>query len=86
MDISIMIVKLMRTLKYYKIAHAAFFFVINLASLPFIIIMLVKQNVNIFHNFDFMDPINKIHFILGFSILVLLVVEHGIGIATKFIQ
>lgn len=81
-----MIVRLMRTVKNYKIAHAIFFFIINLASIPFIILMIVKRKVDIFENFDFMDPINKVHFINGFLILIFIVVEHGMGIATKFIQ
>lgn len=86
MDVAIMIVRFLRTAKGYKLLHASFFFLINLASLPFIIIMIVKQKVNIFHNFEFMEPLTKVHLILGFSILVLIVTEHTIGIMTKSTQ
>lgn len=33
-----------------------------------------------------METVNKVHLVFGLTILVLIVIEHSMGLATKFIQ
>ena len=85
-DCGIISIRYFRTHKYYKLAHMTFFLVITAASLPLIGLMVVRERVDIFHNFEFMDVGKKMHTVLGFSTVLLLMLEHSLGLVTKWFQ
>lgn len=78
-DLAIMSVRYFRTLRYYKLAHILVFIMVNFSSIPLIIIMVIREQKPIFHFFKQMSLAKQVHTILGFMTLLLLALEHVLG-------
>jgi hypothetical protein len=50
-DFSLIAIRYFKTLKYYTIAHGLLFFIINITSIPMIILMIVKNYNIVIYNF-----------------------------------
>lgn len=72
-DLGILVVRYFRTLKYYKLAHVLIFISVNFSSIPFIVMLIVREQKPIFHFFSSMSLAKQIHTILGFATLILLI-------------
>lgn len=85
-DVGIVMVRYLRTLKYYKLSHIVIFVVVNLSSIPMILIVLLQKEKSLFVTFPKMTLVKQIHVVLGFTTLILLVVEHVLGMIVQCLQ
>ena len=85
-DLGIMVVRYFRTLKYYKLAHILIFISVNFSSIPLIVMLIIREQKPIFNFFSRMSLAKQIHTILGFATLILLIVEHILGMIAQEFQ
>jgi hypothetical protein len=85
-DFGIMAARYFRTLRYYTLAHAVTFFLIDITTVPMAIFMIVLNRENIFHSFNTMQLSVKLHFIIGLVLIVLIFVQHMMGGIVKHKQ
>ena len=85
-DFALAAVRYFRVRKHYTTSHAIFFFVINLTTIPMAVLMVVRNNRSILYNFDILEWQVKTHFLLGSSLVLLIIAQHVLGIFTKLAQ
>ena len=85
-DISLMLVRYMKTTSSYTNIHAVLMVLINGGTITMALLMLFNRSTMVFYNFSAMSTAAKIHFLLGSSLLLSIIIQHIGGVIIKYLK
>jgi hypothetical protein len=85
-DVSLMAVRYLKTTHNYTKIHGMMMLVINISTIVMALLMVFARSTIIFYNFDALSAATKLHFILGLTLLVSVVIQHIGGFIMKYLQ
>lgn len=85
-DVSLLIIRYLKTMSNTVRVHAAMMLVINTATLAMALMMIVTRSSIVFYNFSTLSIAAKIHFLMGLTLLTSLILQHVGGAIVKHLK
>ena len=82
-DVSVMVVRYLKTSSSYIRIHWVIMFLINTTTLALALLMVLTRFTRVFYNFSTMSIASRMHFLMGMSLLFSIVLQHISGIIVK---
>jgi len=85
-DLSLMVVRYLKTSSSYTKIHGAMMLVINAATLAMSVLMLLFRYTKVLYNFSEISTTAKIHLILGMMLMLSIVLQQIGGVILKYLK
>jgi len=82
MDISIFVIRYLKTWKHYVLAHTLIFLLLDVSTIVVVSIILGENQFKL-NKLDGVSDDVKNHYILGVTVLAIVIIQHIMGVVLK---